>query len=57
MNKGFTLIETMLYVTLLSFIMMGVFSSLFIYLNSAINQPLFSKDDYSLLIESYYEKQ
>ena len=56
MKKGFTLIETLLYVTLLSFIMLGIFSSLFSYLHFGLTRSEIKDSDYLLLIKNFHEK-
>ncbi len=55
MQKGFTLIETIIYIALLSIILSGIFSSLFGFLNSKINTRDISQSDYELLISNFYE--
>ncbi len=53
MNKGFSLIETIVYVSLLAIIIIGVFSSLMSSIYT--KKPLITKDDYELLIENFHE--
>ena len=55
-NKGFSLIETILYTTLLSFIMLGIFSTIISNLQYQINFKPFSNNDYLELIKNYHEK-
>ena len=55
-SKGFSLIEIILYITLLSFIILGIFSLLFSHIQSSINKPVFSDEDYKLLNENLYDK-
>ncbi len=47
-NKGFTLIETLIYIALLSILMIGVFSSVFIFIDNE-NQPNQVEKDSELL--------
>ena len=56
MKNGFTLIETILYITLLSLIIFGIFSSLFSYLHMALYKPVFSEEDYNQLIKDFHEE-
>jgi prepilin-type N-terminal cleavage/methylation domain-containing protein len=55
MTKGFTLIETIIYVALLSVILTGTFSSLFGFLRSQLTTPAISVGDYELLISNFHE--
>lgn len=55
MNKGFSLIETILYISLLSLILMGIFSSLVSYMQSKKALIPFSESDYQFLIKNYHE--
>jgi hypothetical protein len=55
MNKGLTLIETILYITLLSIMISGIFSSLYSFLQSKINGEGISKSDYELLMTNFHE--
>ena len=55
MSKGFSLIETILYIALLSVILTGIFSSLFGFLRSKINDRGISESDYELLISNFHE--
>ena len=54
-ESGFSLIEVVVYTTLLSFIILGIFSSLFSYLNFSLYKPTISEDDYELLIKNFHE--
>lgn len=54
MNKGFSLIETILYVSLLSLILVGIFSSILSYMHSKEVTTPFSEEDYQLLISNYH---
>lgn len=55
-NKGFSLVETILYVTLLSMIMLGIFSTIFSYLQSkSLSNSNFSNANYESLILNLYE--
>ncbi|MEK7213591.1 MAG: prepilin-type N-terminal cleavage/methylation domain-containing protein [Patescibacteria group bacterium] len=54
MKKGFSLIETIVYVSLLSLLLLGVFSSILSFTYSKKEQ--INQNDYELLIENYHEK-
>jgi hypothetical protein len=56
MKKGFSLIETIVYITLLSFILIGIISSLFSYLHQSIYKPVITDADNDLLIQNFHEK-
>ncbi len=55
MNRGFSLVEIVIYIGLLSLLMVGVFSSILgqIYLQS--KKPSFTNTDYQSLITNYHE--
>lgn len=55
MNKGFSLIEIIVYISLLSLLMIGVFSSVLSYVYSAMKRPTLTAEHYELLIENYHE--
>ena len=55
MSKGFTLIETILYITLLSFVLMSIFSTITYYFSEKLNSERFSEEDYQLLISKFNE--
>lgn len=55
MNKGFTLIETIIYTCLLSVIITGIFSSILFFINNNIENSGFSDEDYKELILNYHE--
>ncbi|MDQ5893665.1 MAG: hypothetical protein QG640_677 [Patescibacteria group bacterium] len=55
MNKGFTLIEIIIYVSLLSLLMMSIFSSATAFVYNSMNQPAITPVNYELLIENYHE--
>ena len=54
-NKGFTLIEIILYITLLSFIIMSIFSVLLNFLHQSLYKKQISNSDYELLIKNFHE--
>lgn len=56
MNKGFSLLEIIVYITLSSILMIGVFSSVFGSINMQIKRPTFTPSDYQLLISNFHEK-
>ena len=56
MNKGFSLIEIIVYTGLLSLLMVGVFSSTLSYVYDSMNKPTFTTDHYEQLIENYHEE-
>ena len=56
MKKGFSLIETVLYITLLSLILLGIFSSLLLYLQSKISREAISEGNYESLIANFHEE-
>ena len=55
MNKGFTLIETILYIGLLSALTLGIFSSIMgtIYLQQ--KKPILREEDYKILIRNFHD--
>lgn len=55
MNRGFTLIETILYISLLSVLMWGIFSSIMgiIYLQQ--KKPILREEDYKILIRNFHD--
>lgn len=55
MKRAFTLIETILYITLLSFVLLGIFSLINFYLYSSINKKKISDTDYQKLILNFHE--
>lgn len=55
MNKGFSLIEIIMYISLLSLLTIGVFSSVLSSVNSQIKRPVFIDADYQLLIKNFHE--
>lgn len=55
MNKGFTLIETIIYIGLISILMIGVFSLVMNYVYSSQNKSSFSEKDYEMLIKNFHE--
>ena len=55
MNRGFSLFETIIYISLLSILMMGVFSSVLGSVNMNINRPTFKPEHYQLLISNFHE--
>jgi len=56
MNKGFSLIEIIIYITLLSLLILGVFSSVFGWVYKGMEKPVFTEQDYQKLIKNIYEK-
>lgn len=54
-NKGFSLIEIIVYVSLLSLLMVGIFSSILSFVYSSMSKPVISDGDYELLIKNYHE--
>lgn len=55
MNKGFSLIEVIVYISLLSVLMIGIFSSLLGYVYGQMKRDTFKTENYQLLIKSFYE--
>jgi prepilin-type N-terminal cleavage/methylation domain-containing protein len=55
MNKGFTLIETLVYISLVSILMVGVFSLIVDFIYSSSNKKDFTEIDYQILIENFHE--
>ena len=53
--KGSTLIETLIYIALLSLLIIGVFSSVYILIHSVGRDDKLSNQDQSLLLENYHE--
>ena len=51
-NTGLSLVEIIVYMGLLSLLMLGIFSTI----SSPIyDRPLYTDEDYQLLIENYHE--
>lgn len=55
MNRGFSLIEIIVYIALLALLIVGVSSSILSFVYSSMNRPAFSVENYELLIENYHE--
>jgi type II secretory pathway pseudopilin PulG len=55
MNRGMTLIETIIYISLLSILILGVFSSIMFSISNMNKDVNFSEDNYDLLIQNFYE--
>jgi type II secretory pathway pseudopilin PulG len=55
MNKGFSLIEIIIYISLVSLLMMGVFSSVLGSVYGQMKKPSFTEEDYKNLIKNYHE--
>ncbi len=55
MNKGFSLIEIVVYISLLSILMIGVFSSILSSIYLKVKRPVFSEYNYQILISSFHE--
>jgi type II secretory pathway pseudopilin PulG len=55
MNKGFTLIETIIYIGLISILTIGVFSLVMNYVYTNQNKSSFSDNDYEMLIKNLHE--
>ncbi|HEY9583759.1 MAG TPA: prepilin-type N-terminal cleavage/methylation domain-containing protein [Candidatus Paceibacterota bacterium] len=56
MNKGFSLIEIIIYIALLSLLLLGVFSSVLGWVYKSMEKPVFSDGDYQILIKNFHEK-
>ncbi len=56
MNKGFSLIEVVMYISLLSLLIVGVFSSLLSSIYFTQKTPVFVKENYDLLIKNFHEE-
>ncbi len=55
-NKGITLIETLVYVALLSLLMTGVFSSVFIVINAGQKEGISSAEENTAqLMKKYHD--
>ncbi len=54
MNKGNTLIETLIYISLLSILMMGVFSSIYSIIYLENRSIKINEKDNSLLLENFF---
>lgn len=55
-SQGITLIETLIYITLLSFIMIGIFSSVYMLMgNERREQKNIEKATAELILEKYHE--
>ncbi len=55
MNKGITLIETLVYIALLSLLMVGVISSVYMLIGSEERAASQSEHEQELLLEKYHE--
>lgn len=55
LEKGFTLIELILYISLLSIFLIGVFSSVLLWIEQSERSKNFSEVDYQLLIRNFHE--
>lgn len=55
MNKGFSLIEIVVYISLLSILMIGVFSSVLSSIYTKMKKPSFTETHYQELIQNYHE--
>jgi type II secretory pathway component PulJ len=55
MNKGFSLIETILYISLLSMLILGVFSSIVGNLYTQQKRPILKDEDYKILIKNFHD--
>lgn len=53
--KGATLIETLIYIALLSLLIVGVFSSVYVVTSSGERQNRISEQDELLLLKNYHE--
>lgn len=53
-NKGFTILELIIYIALISILMIGVFSLIMDYVLSSSNKPEIKETDYQLLIENFH---
>jgi prepilin-type N-terminal cleavage/methylation domain-containing protein len=53
--KGFTLIETIIYLALLSILVTGIFGAILSEINRQ-KEPNFSQEDYEMLIKNYHEE-
>lgn len=56
MNKGFSLIEIIINISLLSILMIGVFSSVLDSAYSSVKRPTFTDADYEILIKNFHEE-
>jgi type II secretory pathway pseudopilin PulG len=52
--KGSTLIETLLYIALLSLLMIGVFSSVYVLIHQSTREEI-NEEDTNILLKNYYE--
>lgn len=56
MNKGFTLVEIILYIALLSILIMGIFSTLISAIQLGDSNNYFTDSDYLLLISNFHDQ-
>jgi len=54
MNRGFTLIETVIYISLVSILMVGVFSLVLDFIYSSSGGEDFTEMNYQMLIEDFH---
>jgi type II secretory pathway pseudopilin PulG len=55
MKKGFSILELIVYISLVSVLMTGVFSLVLSYVRSGTNHSDFTDADYEKLIKNYHE--
>lgn len=55
MNKGFTLLEIIVYISLISILMVGIFSYSFDFLYRSQKTSDFTEDNYKNLIKNYHD--
>ncbi len=55
MNKAFSLIEIIVYISLLSLLLIGVFSSVLGSVYMGMNNKSFTEGDYEELIKNFHE--
>lgn len=55
MNKGFSLMEIILYISLLSILIIGISSTIISTIQSKESVKPFSESDYLLLISNFHE--
>ncbi len=55
-KRGFTLIETIIYISILTIVISGLFMTITSILNSKSNRNYISNGDYEKLIRNFHEE-
>ncbi len=55
MQKGFSLIEIIVYLSILSILMVGVFSSVLSYAYEQNSRSVIDEEDYKMLLKNFHD--